>query len=106
MLKFLKRTRDDEGVEAASKAPKAVDAELSPPTGDVATLTKHLSEPGWVAALKKEMTKGYFTELASKVIRERASKTVFPPAESVFNAFNWTPLDQVNCCRLIMQAHM
>ena len=108
---FNKRPREE---EAAGKGPgeeetanpstsgagaaKAVRrTEDDAPAADVATagLLESLTEPGWLAALEREVAKPYFSTLAAKVAGERARKTVYPPASQVFSALNLTPLDQV-----------
>ncbi len=53
-------------------------------------------EPSWAQALADEMAKPYFLELADFVAKERHSGTpVYPPENLVFNAFNYTPFQQV-----------
>jgi len=51
--------------------------------------------PSWLAALEPETRKPYWNDLQKFVAEERAAHNVFPPAEDVFNAFRYTPLDQV-----------
>ena len=52
-------------------------------------------DPSWLAALNPETHKPYWNELQRFVASERAAHTIFPPAADVFNAFRYTPLDQV-----------
>lgn len=47
----------------------------------------------WQAILQDEFNKSYFQELVQFVKGEYASKTVFPPAKSIFAAFDNCPLD-------------
>jgi uracil-DNA glycosylase len=54
-----------------------------------------IQEPSWQQALASEMQQPYFTDLMSFVDRERLEKTVFPPPEDVFTAFELTPLDRI-----------
>lgn len=49
----------------------------------------------WREALHGEFEKPYFAELEAFVDAERAEHLVFPPAEDVFNAFTFTPYDEV-----------
>jgi len=49
----------------------------------------------WLATLEPETHKPYWNELQKFVAEERATHKVFPPAEDVFNAFRYTPLDEV-----------
>lgn len=51
--------------------------------------------PCWQRALAREFSAAYFSRLRAFVAAERASGTVYPPAEDVFNALRMTPLDQV-----------
>ncbi len=53
-------------------------------------------DPSWLAALTPETRKPYWDELQTFVADERAHQTIYPPAEDVFNAFRYTPLDKVN----------
>ena len=49
----------------------------------------------WLEALAPETRQPYWNELQQFVAAERAAHTVYPPAEDVFNAFRYTPLDEV-----------
>ncbi len=49
----------------------------------------------WLKALTAETHKAYWNQLQTFLAEERASHTVFPPVEDVFNAFRYTPLEQV-----------
>lgn len=51
----------------------------------------------WKEALLSEFEEPYFIELWEHVSDEYRTKEVFPPAEDVFNAFNYTPLSKVKC---------
>ncbi len=92
MDKFItrgeKRPRDDEGDAAAAAVP--------PPLAPEATaLFADLQDSAWRTALQKEAGKSYFADLARSVAAQRRSKTVYPPANEVFNAFNLTSLPDV-----------
>ncbi|WP_414619805.1 uracil-DNA glycosylase [Calothrix sp. CCY 0018] len=50
----------------------------------------------WQTALAEEFDKPYFKELENFIEEERKSKTIYPPQEDVFSAFELTPLEQVN----------
>ena len=52
-------------------------------------------EPSWKAALADEFLKPYFTQLAETVHARYLERTVYPPPQLVFNAFNLCPLEQV-----------
>ncbi len=52
-------------------------------------------EPSWRRQLQTEFDKPYFAELAAFVRREYATRTVFPPARLIFNAFNQCPFTSV-----------
>jgi uracil-DNA glycosylase len=49
----------------------------------------------WRAALEPETCKPYWADLTRFVTAERAAHAVMPPADDVFNAFKFTPLDDV-----------
>ncbi|XOV95127.1 MAG: uracil-DNA glycosylase [Bacteroidota bacterium] len=52
-------------------------------------------ESGWGEALKDEFSKPYFSELVDFVKKEYSEKTVFPPGNQIFRAFDLCPIDQV-----------
>jgi len=52
-------------------------------------------EKSWKKALLSEFTKSYWTNLTEFVRGEYLSKTIYPPAKHVFNAFNECPLNNV-----------
>ena len=55
-----------------------------------------LQDPGWRQLLADELTQPYYAEISRFVATERAAgKTIYPPPETVFAAFNMTPLDRV-----------
>lgn len=49
----------------------------------------------WLEPLSGEFKKPYYKELYQTVIREYETKQVFPEAENIFNAFQFTPLSKV-----------
>ena len=53
-------------------------------------------EPSWLKVLSDELEKPYFKELKSFLLNEQQKGfIVFPKNEDIFNAFNYTPFDQV-----------
>lgn len=53
-------------------------------------------EESWKEALKQEFTKPYFLQIATVLKSEKlAGKTIYPPGNLIFNAFNTTPIDRV-----------
>jgi uracil-DNA glycosylase len=76
-------------------APSLFDAE-SPAVrpADVPGLPADLPA-SWRAALEPETQKPYWADLMRFVAAERAAHAVMPPADDVFNAFKFTPLDDV-----------
>jgi uracil-DNA glycosylase len=53
-------------------------------------------EPGWKEVLKQEFTKPYFLQIVSFLKTEKlAGKTIYPPGQLIFNAFNSTPFEKV-----------
>ena len=51
--------------------------------------------PSWRRSLGPELRQAYFQELAEFVDRERVEHAVYPPEPDVFNAYKFTPLEQV-----------
>ena len=49
----------------------------------------------WYNALHGEFQKPYYKALYEKVRQEYAGKKIFPPADDMFNAFHFTPLQEV-----------
>ncbi len=45
----------------------------------------------WRNILAEEFEKDYFLKLEAFVKEERETKTIYPPADDVFNAFQFTP---------------
>ncbi|RXF67365.1 uracil-DNA glycosylase [Arcticibacter tournemirensis] len=53
-------------------------------------------EESWKAALEGEFQKDYMKDLKAFLLREKQEgKTVFPPGNMIFNAFNHTPFQKV-----------
>ena len=52
-------------------------------------------EEGWKSQLINEFDKPYFKELVQFVKEEYRSKTIYPTAKLIFNAFNSTPFNNV-----------
>lgn len=52
-------------------------------------------EGQWLSALKPEFGKPYYKELFKTVGQEYQTHQIFPAPEDLFNAFHFTPLDQV-----------
>lgn len=49
----------------------------------------------WDALLKKEFEKDYYIELRKFLVREYNTKTIYPPAEDIFNALKYTSYSDV-----------
>lgn len=49
----------------------------------------------WADALKEEFHKPYYKKLFETVRQEYAQQQIFPAGDDIFNAFHWTPLEQV-----------
>lgn len=45
--------------------------------------------------MQQEFEKPYFDILIQKIKSEYSNKTIYPPENQIFNAFNFTPLDKV-----------
>lgn len=53
-------------------------------------------ESSWKELLNDEFTKPYFQQIVLHLKTERAQgKTIYPPGNLIFNAFNTTPIDKV-----------
>lgn len=49
----------------------------------------------WAEKLKPEFSKPYYRQLYDKVREEYSTHQIFPPSEDIFNAFHFTPLNEV-----------
>ena len=49
----------------------------------------------WLTALSDEFKKEYYKKLFAKVNEEYKTQTIFPPANDIFNAFHYAPLNEV-----------
>ena len=49
----------------------------------------------WLVPLKKEFSKPYYKDLFEFVKNEYSTTVVYPPADDIFNAFQFTPLKDV-----------
>ena len=49
----------------------------------------------WLKPLKAEFSKPYYAKLYQKVREEYKTNQIFPPADDIFNAFAFTPLEKV-----------
>ena len=49
----------------------------------------------WLNALQGEFKKEYYKKLFAKVSEEYKTHTIFPPANDIFNAFHYAPLNEV-----------
>lgn len=49
----------------------------------------------WQEALQGEFRKPYYAKLYKTILEEYKTKKIFPPPQDMFNAFEFTPLDQV-----------
>lgn len=52
-------------------------------------------EQSWKDIMEEEFEKPYFTELKDFLVREKSQYAVYPPGQSIFEAFNKTPFDKV-----------
>ncbi len=59
-------------------------------------MSKIKLEKSWLAVLKREFDKDYMAELRTFLAAEKqAGKTIYPPADEIFAAFNHTPFEKV-----------
>ena len=49
----------------------------------------------WDLILKKEFESDYYKKIEEFIESEYAKKTVYPPKEDIFNAFKYTPPENV-----------
>lgn len=49
----------------------------------------------WLGALNSEFKKDYYKKLYNFVLDEYRTRTIYPPADDIFNAFHFTPLSNV-----------
>lgn len=49
----------------------------------------------WEKALKGEFSKDYYKKMFVKIQEEYQTRTIYPPADDIFNAFHFTPLEEV-----------
>ena len=49
----------------------------------------------WLAALQEEFHQPYYAKLYKTVMNEYKTRKIFPPPQDMFNAFEFTPLDEV-----------
>jgi uracil-DNA glycosylase len=49
----------------------------------------------WESALKPEFAKPYYAKLYKTVLNEYRTQTIYPPSGDIFNAFEFTPLENV-----------
>lgn len=49
----------------------------------------------WLPALAGEFRKDYYKKLFDFVNNEYSTRTIYPPADDIFNAFHFTPLSEV-----------
>jgi uracil-DNA glycosylase len=52
-------------------------------------------EESWKNVLQQEFKKNYFAELKQFLIEEKKHHTVYPAGKNIFNAFNFTPFNEV-----------
>lgn len=55
-----------------------------------------IHDANWVKALSPEFTKSYFKKLKTFLLaEEKAGKTIYPPKNQIFRAFNLTPFEDI-----------
>lgn len=52
-------------------------------------------ETSWLTALSQEFNSPYFAEIKNILLSEKKQYRIFPPGNSIFTAYNTTPLDKV-----------
>ena len=59
----------------------------------------------WLEALKGEFHQPYYAKLYETVMTEYQTRKIFPPADDLFNAFHFTPLNEVKVVILGQDAY-
>ena len=49
----------------------------------------------WLEPLTPEFRKPYYAKLYKTILTEYNSRLIFPASDDIFNAFHFTPLDEV-----------
>lgn len=52
-------------------------------------------EESWKEKLEKEFSSDYFIQLKEFLVKEKERFTIYPPGSQIFNAFKYTPFDEV-----------
>jgi uracil-DNA glycosylase len=52
-------------------------------------------EESWKNILANQFNASYFAQLKAFLVAEKSQHQIFPPGSQIFNAFNFTPFDQV-----------
>lgn len=66
------------------------------PSGVVLNIEDYLTCDRWRTLLKTEFKKPYFKEINRFLQLEYSTKTIYPPKELIFNAFNLTKFRKVS----------
>lgn len=82
---------------SGASIPAAKRSKAEPPASAAGSnfLSASLQDAEWVAVLASEVSKPYLLQLSHFVRRERASKTVYPPANEMLAALQACPLSRV-----------
>ncbi|MGZ3808485.1 MAG: uracil-DNA glycosylase [Bacteriovorax sp.] len=59
------------------------------------SLINYLHDPTWKTLLKSEFESPYMQSLESKLKEDYEHKTIYPPPENIFSAFNLTPFENI-----------
>lgn len=69
---------------------------MSETSAPVSATDRVALEPGWKRELADEFASGYMADLRAFLLTEKqAGQVVYPRGNDIFNAFNFTPFDQV-----------
>jgi uracil-DNA glycosylase len=81
--------------KAAPQTPSLFDNEPAAATEPHANHIPHAFPPSWTTPLATEFAQPYFAKLLAFVADERTQHDIFPADADVFNAFTFTPFEQV-----------
>jgi len=91
-----KNTAEEENVEEVEEKKVVISNPVAVMNSSAAEqFTATLTDETWKEKLSSTTSSKTFSNLVTFVNKERASKTIFPPEEEVFSAFNLTPFDKV-----------
>ncbi|VDO93398.1 unnamed protein product [Soboliphyme baturini] len=89
--------KSEQDASTTNEKTKVVPALMTQPKiSAVSNLTRYLTEKSWRIEISAEFSKPYFREISNFLEKEyQDGKTIYPPKNLIFNAFNLAPMPQV-----------